>query len=158
MKALIVGGLSAVILAAGLAAQAQQPDIEDQIEFRQAGYKFMSWNMGKIKAQVIDGSVEYDPLQVQAAANAIAAISNSGMGALFSPGSSRAEMGEITALRPEFFQNLDEAGRLGRNFNVAANNLASEAASGDQARIRRAFGEVGQTCKACHDEFRFSRQ
>lgn len=157
MKALIVGGLSAAILTASLAATAQQLDIEKQIEFRQAGYKFMSWNMGKIKAQVIDGDVEYNPLQVQAAANTIAAISNSGMGALFSPGSSRAEMGEITALRPEFFENLNEAGKLGRNFNVAANNLASEAASGDQARIRKAFGEVGQTCKACHDQFRITR-
>ncbi|MFB8830211.1 cytochrome c [Azotobacter sp. CWF10] len=56
--------------------------------------------------------------------------------------------------QPEFFQNLDEANKLARNFTTAVNKLASEAASSDQARIKTAFGEVGKTCKACHDQFR----
>lgn len=33
---------------------------EDAIQTRQAGYKFMAWNMGKIKEQVVDGSVVYN--------------------------------------------------------------------------------------------------
>lgn len=152
MKALLIGGLSAALLAAG--AQAQQLDPEDQVKYRKAGYQFMSWNMGKIKAQVIDGSAPFDPLQVQSAANAIAAIANSGMGALYSPGTSRAELGEQTRLKAEFFDNLDKASELGKNFNIAANKLASAAASGDQGAIKAAFGETGKTCKGCHDQFR----
>lgn len=154
VKALTLGALGAALLTLGLGAQAQQLDIADQVKYRQAGYAFMSWNMGKIKAQVIDGSVPYDAGQVQAAANAIAGIANAGMGALFSPGSAREDIGEDTRLKASFFQNLEEAGRLGKDFNVAANNLANAAQSGDQAAVKTAFGALGKSCKACHDQFR----
>lgn len=154
MKALMMGGLGAAMLLASLTAQAQIKP-EDQIEYRQAGYSFMSWNMGKIKAQVVEGSVPYDKAQVQAAANAIAAIANSGMGALYSPDTTLEKMGEDkTKLKAAFFENPDEARKVGGGFVTAANKLASEAASGDQARIKAAFGEVGKSCKSCHDKFR----
>jgi cytochrome c556 len=153
VKAIIIGGLSAVLAAVSLSATANVT-VEDQIRYRQAGYQFLSWNMGKIKAQVIDGSVPFDAAQVQAAANAIAAIANSGMGALYSPESVQGKAPVKTRLKPEFFQNLEKAGQIGGQFVQAANTLASEAASGDQARIRKAFGDVGASCKACHDNFR----
>lgn len=153
MKAIIIGGLSAVLAAVSLSATANVT-VEDQIRYRQAGYQFLSWNMGKIKAQIIDGSVPFDAAQVQAAANAIAAIANSGMGALYSPESVQGKAPVKTRLKPEFFQNLEKAGQIGGQFVQAANTLASEAASGDQARIRKAFGDVGASCKACHDNFR----
>ena len=153
MKAIIIGGLSAVLAAVSLSATANVT-VEDQIRYRQAGYQFLSWNMGKIKAQIIDGSVPFDAAQVQAAADAIAAIANSGMGALYSPESVQGKAPVKTRLKPEFFQNLEKAGQIGGQFVQAANTLASEAASGDQARIRKAFGDVGASCKACHDNFR----
>ncbi|SEI77118.1 Cytochrome c556 [Azotobacter beijerinckii] len=153
MKRLMIGGLGAALLLTALTTWAQLKP-EEQIEYRQAGYQFMSWNMGKIKAQVVDGSVPYKKEQVVAAANAIAAIANSGMGALFPAGTATDKMGDKTRLKPEFFQNIDEANKLARNFTGAVNKLASEAASGDQARIKTAFGEAAKTCKACHDQFR----
>jgi hypothetical protein len=42
---------------------------EDQIKFRKAGYAFMSWNMGKIKAQTIDNPASFNKDQVLAAAS-----------------------------------------------------------------------------------------
>ena len=51
-----------------------QMSVEDQIETRQAAYQFASWNMGKIKAQTVDGSAAFDQNQVAAAAKAIAAV------------------------------------------------------------------------------------
>ncbi len=152
MKALMTGAAAAVLLASA-AAQAQLKP-EEMVETRQAGYQFMAWNMGKIKAQVIDGKEPYDQAKVAAAANAIAAIANSGMGSLFSPDTTTEQLGKTTRLKPEFFQNLDEAGRIGRDFTAAANQLASVAAEGDQAAIKKAFGDVGGSCKSCHDKFR----
>ncbi|MFC0708952.1 c-type cytochrome [Azorhizophilus paspali] len=149
----MIGGFGAALLLATLSAEAQLKP-EEQIEYRQAGYSFMAWNMGKIKAQVVDGSVPYNKAQVVAAANAIAAIANSGMGSLYGPGTATDQMGDKTRLKPEFFKNLDEANKLARNFTGAVDKLTSEAASGDQARIKTALGEVGKTCKACHDQFR----
>ncbi|AEA82035.1 cytochrome c, class II [Stutzerimonas stutzeri DSM 4166] len=152
MKALMTGAVAAVLLAS-TAVQAQMKP-EEMVETRQAGYQFMSWNMGKIKAQVIDGKEPYDQAKVAAAANAIAAIANSGMGSLYSPDSTTEQLGKATRLKPEFFQNLDEAGQIGRNFTAAANQLAKVAAEGDQAAIKKAFGDVGGSCKSCHDKFR----
>ena len=152
MKALMTGAVAAVLLAR-TASQAQMKP-EEMVETRQAGYQFMSWNMGKIKAQVVDGKEPYDQAKVAAAANAIAAIANSGMGSLYSPDTTTEQLGKATRLKPEFFQNLDEAGQIGRNFTAAANQLAKVAAEGDQAAIKKAFGDVGGSCKSCHDKFR----
>lgn len=152
MKALMTGAVAAVLLAS-TAVQAQMKP-EEMVETRQAGYQFMSWNMGKIKAQVIDGKEPYDQAKVAAAANAIAAIANSGMGSLYSPDTTTEQLGKATRLKPEFFQNLDEAGQIGRNFTAAANQLAKVATEGDQAAIKKAFGDVGGSCKSCHDKFR----
>ncbi len=152
MKALMTGAVAAVLLAS-TAVQAQMKP-EEMVETRQAGYQFMSWNMGKIKAQVVDGKEPYDQAKVAAAANAIAAIANSGMGSLYSPDTTTEQLGKATRLKPEFFQNLDEAGQIGRKFTAAANQLAKVAAEGDQAAIKKAFGDVGGSCKSCHDKFR----
>lgn len=152
MKALMTGAVAAALLAS-TAVQAQMK-LEEMVETRQAGYQFMSWNMGKIKAQVVDGKEPYDQVKVAAAANAIAAIANSGMGSLYSPDTTTEQLGKATRLKPEFFQNLDEAGQIGRNFTAAANQLAKVAAEGDQADIKKAFGDVGGSCKSCHDKFR----
>jgi len=146
-------GAMAAALLASTAVQAQMKP-EGMVETRQAGYQFMSWNMGKIKAQVVDGKEPYDQAKVAAAANAIAAIANSGMGSLYSPDTTTEQLGKATRLKPEFFQNLDEAGQIGRNFTAAANQLAKVAAEGDQAAIKKAFGDVGGSCKSCHDKFR----
>ncbi|AWT12081.1 MULTISPECIES: c-type cytochrome [Stutzerimonas] len=146
-------GAVAAVLLASTAAQAQMKP-EEMVETRQAGYQFMSWNMGKIKAQVVDGKEPYDQAKVAAAANAIAAIANSGMGSLYSPDTTTEQLGKATRLKPEFFQNLDEAGQIGRKFTAAANQLAKVAAEGDQAAIKKAFGDVGGSCKSCHDKFR----
>ncbi|NRF50163.1 cytochrome c, partial [Pseudomonas stutzeri] len=135
-------GAVAAVLLASTAVQAQMKP-EEMVETRQAGYQFMSWNMGKIKAQVVDGKEPYDQAKVAAAANAIAAIANSGMGSLYSPDTTTEQLGKATRLKPEFFQNLDEAGQIGRNFTAAANQLAKVAAEGDQAAIKKAFGDVG---------------
>ncbi len=152
MKALMTGAVAAVLLAS-TAVQAQMKP-EEMVETRQAGYQFMSWNMGKIKAQVVDGKEPYDQAKVAAAANAIAAIANSGMGSLYSPDTTTEQLGKATRLKPEFFQNLDEAGQIGRNFTAAANQLAKVAAEGDQAATKKAFADVGGSCKSCHDKFR----
>jgi len=146
-------GAVAAVLLASTAVQAQMKP-EEMVETRQAGYQFMSWNMGKIKAQVVDDKEPYDQAKVAAAANAIAAIANSGMGSLYSPDTTTEQLGKATRLKPEFFQNLDEAGQIGRNFTAAANQLAKVAAEGDQAAIKKAFGDVGGSCKSCHDKFR----
>ena len=140
------------VTGAAFAQQALKP--EEMIKFRKAGYSFMSWNMGKIKAQVVDAPQSFNKDQVLAAARLIAATANSGMGALYGPGTDHEVGGEKTRVKPEFFQQKEEVGKLAMSFNKEANELAKVAESGDPAAIKAQFGKTGGTCKACHDKFR----
>ncbi|TVO52008.1 cytochrome c [Denitromonas halophila] len=138
-------------VAAGVSAQMKP---EDMIKTRQSGYTFMAWNMGKIKAQVVDGSVPFNKDQVLAAANVVAAVANSGMGALYAAGTDKGTGWKETRLKPEFFQEQDEVRKIAMNFIQQANTLQQVAATGDQAAIKTQFGEMGKACKACHDKYR----
>ena len=137
------------VTGAAFAQQALKP--EEMIKFRKSGYSFMSWNMGKIKAN-LEGDFNKD--QVAAAANLVAATANSGMGALFGPGTDKEVAGEKTRVKPEFFEQPDKVKELAMNFAKEANELAKIAATGDAAAVKAQFGKTGGTCKACHDEFR----
>ncbi|SDU32753.1 c-type cytochrome [Halopseudomonas salegens] len=153
MKTLIASLLGAAVLSASLTAQAQLPP-EDQIKFRQAGYSFMSWNMGKIKAMAIDEAVEYDQQQILAAANAINGIAQSGMGALFGPGTEADVGDQATRVDPALFDNFPEVAELSKDFVAASDNLVEQAENGEQSDVRAAFAELGKSCKACHDKYR----
>ena len=149
MKKTLAALILASVAGSVLAQQALKP--EEMIKTRKAAYSFMAWNMGKIKAN-LDGTFNKD--QVVASANAVAAVANSGLGALFGPGTDKEVGGEKTRVKPEFFQQQDKAREVAMNFNKEANELAKVAATGDQAAIQAQFGKTGGTCKACHDSFR----
>lgn len=140
----------ALITAAGL-AQANDKAIEDAIKTRQAGYAYMAWNMGKIKANM-EG--EYNKAEVIKAANTIQAIANSGMGALYVKGSDKGSGFHETKVKPELFTNQEQVGKLATNFVKEANTLADVAKAGGKEAVATQFGKVGAACKACHDDFR----
>ena len=149
MKKTLAALILASVAGSVLAQQTLKP--EEMIKTRKAAYSFMAWNMGKIKAN-LDGSFNKD--QVIASANAVAAVANSGLGALFGPGTDKEVGGEKTRVKTEFFQQQDKVREVAMNFNKEANELAKVAATGDQAAIQAQFGKTGGTCKACHDSFR----
>ena len=151
MRRIVIAALLAGLAGSALAQQSLKP--EEMIKLRKAGYSFMSWNMGKIKAN-LDGG--FNKEQTAAAANVVAAIASSGMGALYGPGSDKDVGDQKTRAKPELFmpQNQDKLRELAMNLGKEANELARVAAGGDAAAIRAQFGKTGATCKACHDEFR----
>ncbi|MGZ8161125.1 MAG: c-type cytochrome [Methylobacter sp.] len=125
--------------------------IEEQIRFRQSAYSFAAWNVGKIKSQVVDHPETFNKDAVAAAANAIAAVANSGLGALYGEGTDQGIGWKQTRLKPEFFQKKAEVTTAANTFNEAANELAKVAATGDINAIKVQFGKVGESCKGCHD-------
>ena len=146
MKKIVVTAVLACIAGASLAQQALKP--EEMIKYRKAGYNVMAWNMGKIRAN-LDGT--FDKNQVAAAANAIAAIANSGTGALFGPGSEKDVGDQKTRVNPDFFKQPDKMREVGVNFSTEATKLAQLAAGDDVAAIKAQFGKTGAACKTCHD-------
>jgi cytochrome c556 len=150
--------LAAMLVAGSVAAQQLKP--EEMIQIRQAGYKTMGWNMGKIKGQVEGAADKFDKTLTANAANTIKAVANSGMGALYGPGTDKAVGDVKTRVKPEFFDpaNKDEIGKIAGAFVREANKLAEVAAGGDQKAIQAQFGEMGKACKGCHDKFRIDEK
>ena len=90
-----------------------------------------------------------------AAANVIAAIANSGMGALYVPGQRQGQgLGNHPPRKPELFTDKEGVAKVAIAFNKEANELAKVAATGDAAAVKAQFGKVGESCKGCHDKFR----
>ncbi len=151
MKSKIVLALLAVAVAGTAVAQVKPADA---IKFRQSGYAFMAWNMGKLKGMLVDNPASFNKDQAIAAANVIAATANSGMGALYVPGSDKGKGWAETRVKPELFTDKEGVGKVARAFNAEANELAKVAATGDAAALKVQFGKVGETCKGCHEKFR----
>ena len=144
--------IALTLIAATLAGTAlAEVKPEDAIKYRQSGYAFMGWNMGRIK-QNVEG--QYNKDDVIKAANAIQAIANSGMGALYLPGTDKGKGWESTRAKPEIWADKEKLGKVATDFNKEANELAKVAATGDQAAVKAQLGKLGATCKACHDDFR----
>jgi len=141
-------GIATLFLTGSAFAQVKP---EEQIKFRKAAYSFSAWNMGKIKAN-LEGT--YNAEQVKLAANAIAAVANSGLGALFGPGTEKTIGEQKTTVKPDLFQKTAEVAKLAGNFAAASDELVKAAESGDAVAVKAAHGKVSATCKACHDDFR----
>ena len=109
---------------------------------------------GWIKAQTIDNPDTFNQEQVQAAANVIAAIANSGMGALYGPGTDEGSGWKETRLKSEFFDEPDKVREIAVRFINEANQLREVAGNGDRRAIARQFARVGDACSACHDSYR----
>lgn len=132
-------------------AQASGLKPEEMIKYRKAAYNFMGWNMGKIKAN-LEG--DFDKAAVANAAGAIAAVANSGMGALYAPGTDKNIGNEKTRLKSEFFKEPEKVREIAMNFNKQANELVKVAAGGDAMDVQTQFAKLGDACKACHERYR----
>jgi cytochrome c556 len=152
MKKLVKPLLAVLLFTAASASMAQQaPKPEQVIKWRQSVYQVLAWNNGRIKNNV-EGSYNKD--EVIRAANAIAAIANSGLGALYPAGTETGKGWRETTVKPELFTETAKAGEAAKKFITESNELAKVAATGDAAAVKVQFGKLGQTCKGCHDDFR----
>jgi cytochrome c556 len=151
-RTLTIAAITLAITAASVTAIAQQaPKPEQLIKWRQSAYQLVAWNTGRIKAS-LDGPYNKD--EVTKAANTIAAIANTGLGALFAPGTEQGKGWHDTAVKPELFQDGKKVGDYAANFSREASELAKVAAVGDPAAVKEQYAKLTRTCKACHDDFR----
>lgn len=152
MNTKLAVAMLSVALAAGSAVAQIKP--ENAIKYRQSGYGFMAWNMTRIYTNV-NGT--YNKEEVIKAANAIQAIANSGMGALFLPGTDKGTGWEPTRAKPEIWTEREKLGQVFGAFNKEANEMAKVAATGDAAAVKEQFGRLAKTCDNCHDNFKAKR-
>jgi cytochrome c556 len=63
-----------------------------------------------------------------------------------------------TRAKPDIWQNSEDFASKLRNFQGAARAFKAAAAGSDAGAINAAFGQLGGTCKACHDKYRTEEQ
>ena len=148
MKTLLVALVAALGALAGLPASAQFQKPEDAIKYRKAAFTVMGAHFGRIGAMA-SGKAPFDP--AAAAANAdIVSIMSKLPYAGFIEGTATGD----TRAKPEIWTERAK-------FDAAANKMQEEvgklnvaAKSGNLDQIKVAFGAAGQSCKACHDNYR----
>jgi cytochrome c556 len=150
----VIATIAAALLA--LSAFAMDAKPEFLIKTRQSGYTFMAWNMGRIKAQLDAPAFNKD--EVVSAANVIAAIANSGMGALYAKGTEKGQGWHETKVKGELFTDGEGVKKVAMSFNQEANEMAKVAASGDAAAVKAQFEKLGKSCKGCHEKFKIKEK
>jgi cytochrome c556 len=148
VKSLVAGG--ALLLSLGATAQnVLRP--ETLIKWRQSAFQVIAWNSGRLKNALAG---QYDSQEIQSAANALAAVANSGLPALFAPGTENGKGWRETTAREAAFSDAEKFRTLTSEFAREANALARLAATDDRRAVAQQFLKVAQTCKSCHDKFR----
>jgi cytochrome c556 len=146
MKKIAAMGLAGLLAAVSTTAIAAKP--EDAINYRQGVFSAVKWHFGTM-GEVVKGKQDYDAEDFARRADIVAQLSKLPLEG-FVAGSYE---GETDAL-PAIEENWDKFEGGMNKFIETADALAAAAKTGDMDQIRPAFGEVGKTCKGCHDNFK----
>jgi cytochrome c556 len=146
-KHLMLGVTGALALAMSMTALAAKP--EDAIKYRRGVMAAQAWNVGPMAAMV-KGEKPYDKAEFAQRATNLAALSKMAMEGFTVEGSDKGD----TKAKPEVFAEMDKFKGGIEKLNTETAKLAQVAAAGDLGAIKAQFGEVGKTCKGCHDNFR----
>ncbi len=119
---------------------------EDAIKYRQSTFTVMAYSFSKIGA-VVKGESPYNQDEVAKNVAVVTMLSTLPWQA-FGPGS------EGGNAKPEVWSKHAQFESATQKMQVAVKNLNNAVQSGNQSSIKKAFGSVGQTCKACHDDFK----
>ena len=148
MKTLILAAAVAAGALTSLPAAAQFAKPEDAIKYRKAAFTVMASHFSRIGAMV-NGKAPFDAKAAAQHADIVAMMSHLPNTA-FIAGTDKGD----TKAKPEIWAESDK-------FRAAASKLTDEvvklntaARSGNLDQIKAAFGPVGQSCKACHDQYR----
>ncbi|HSK40213.1 MAG TPA: cytochrome c [Arenibaculum sp.] len=151
--------LAAAVAAFGMQAAAQSPepvssDPQRQVEERKAEMKRLGDAMKTIGAFVKNegGTVE----DVREAATTIRGTSGKMVPHLF-PAGTGVGVGESEALPAIWERWADFEAVAGRLESTSA-ELVTTAQEGERTSIARQFAAVGQSCGACHNDFRIKKQ
>ncbi len=146
MRKILLASLLGTLTLSPLTSYAQFAKSEDAINYRKGSFAVMGAHFSRIGA-VVKGEKPYNKDEVIANA----AIVNT-MAALpwqaFGPGT------EGGRSQPEIWKETDKFKAGADKMQKAVADLNTAAQSGNLESIKKAFAAAGQTCKACHDNYR----
>jgi cytochrome c556 len=141
---------AAVLMATSLAAHAQDSDPKkDAIKYRQGAMAVVGWNFKPMGAMV-KGDRPFDAKAFAAHAKDLAAVSSLDILAGFPADSD----GKGSKAKPEIWMKWDDFKAKMGDMTRETAKLAEVAKGGDEAAMKKQFGETGKTCKGCHDDYK----
>jgi cytochrome c556 len=148
LSGVLLAVAAVVSLGVSLPAAAQFAKPEDAIKYRKAAMTMMNTHVGRLFGMA-NGRIPYDAKVAAENADIAAAVSKWQF-AGFVEGS---DLGDTRAL-PKIWSELDKfkAAAAKSNEDIAKLDVAARAGSLDA--LKAAIGEVGKSCKACHDAYR----
>ncbi|MCW5636300.1 MAG: cytochrome c [Rubrivivax sp.] len=145
----LLAALAVAAAAVSMPAAAQFQKPEDAVKYRQSAMFVMANHFGRIGAMV-QGRAPYDAATATANAEVVATMSRLPFVG-FVEGTASTEKGKASAAiwtkRADF-----DAGAKKMQDEVA--KLLAAAKTNNLDNIKAAFGEVGKSCKGCHDDYR----
>ncbi|WP_018869568.1 cytochrome c [Thioalkalivibrio sp. ALgr3] len=150
MKKLFLRSLPVALLGAMMmTGTAQAVDPEDAIEYRQGVFKAFSWNFGPM-AGMAQGEIPFNEEMFLERADQLARLADMPWQG-FTEGS---DLGETDAMM-EVWEDQETWEQKIADFEEEVSRMTALIDEGaDEMQLRRQAGEIGQSCKACHDSFR----
>jgi cytochrome c556 len=148
MKRTLAGIALTSLIVIPFSAQAQFAKVEDAVKYRQSTFTVMATHFARVGA-VVKGEKPYDKAAVEADVAIVETMAKLPWHA-FVPGSETAN----SKAKPEIWSEQDKFKAAAEKTNGEVGKLSAAAKSGELNAIKAAFGGVGQSCKACHDDFR----
>lgn len=149
MKRLLLASLAALGALTSLPAAAQFQKPEDAIKYRQGAFTVMANHFGRIGAMA-QGKAPFDAKAAAESADIVATLAKLPFAA-FGEGTDK---GLPQRAKPEVWKEAAKFKGAADKMIDATAKLDAAAKTGNLDTIKAAFGAAGQTCKACHDDFR----
>ncbi|PAJ73600.1 cytochrome C [Pseudoalteromonas sp. NBT06-2] len=147
---LLIIGLTAGLLALPTIANTAFEKPSDAVEYRQSAFSMIGTQIGDMGA-MLKGKVPFNAKRFAMRANNAAALSKMPWEA-FIPGT---EIGTAnTSALSEIWSDNENFMKKATVFQKYADELATVAATGDQKKIGKAFGNWAKGCKDCHKSFK----
>jgi cytochrome c556 len=134
---------------AGSAIAQQGPKPEDEIRYRQSVMTVIGRAMGPMGAMA-QGKAPFNAAVVEKNSALVDTLLGLPWNA-FGPGTDK---GMPNKADPKIWTDSAKFKQASEANQKAASALASASKSGNEASFKAAFGDLGKTCKGCHDDFR----
>jgi cytochrome c556 len=122
---------------------------EAAIKYRQSVMAIMGHHMGQMGA-VVTGKIPYEKQEFSHNASVIQMASTLPWEAFMAPGSDKGN----TKLKSSAFKEKDKFMAKAKKLETEVRKLVKVASGNDFNAIKAQFGQVGESCKSCHKDYR----
>jgi cytochrome c556 len=142
-------GVASIAIMSNVVADEHKSPEEAAVDYRKEAFGMIKYHFGPLVAMV-KGEKEYNAADFAKNAEAVATLSKFPMNG-FIPGSDKGD----TEAKESIWKNMDDFKKKMETFQTEAAALANAAKTATSIdALKPQFGKVGESCKACHKEYK----